>query len=117
MKKIKPYDALSDSNNSIEQKRHIHKLFEKKGKTLCSTKARDTIVRSGLWDYDLFVNDEDFLVATSSRSLTARLLNYHSYQWWVNALDDRKYIDNSNESSKNTHLDKQIEFLESKNKK
>ena len=31
MKKIKPYDALSDSNNSIEQKRHyIEKMQSKK---------------------------------------------------------------------------------------
>ena len=41
-------------------------------------------------------------------------LKFHSFEWWMDKLNGKKYFDSSYLSPTDTHLDKQIEFLNKK---
>ena len=107
------YDAINMHDTTPAQRRHIHELYE----TVVGNVALSSIERNKRTDYDYHL----FLCAgpasnlqlrgVSTRAKFIHNLKFHPYSWWIDKLSGKKYFDNTAESPTNTHLDKQIEFL------
>ncbi len=117
--KFDKYDAISMYATSGAQRKQVHELFEKLGGNVAvKTESRDR--KKDQWEYHLYIDtvrssDGPQLRAASNTVDFTHKLKFHSFEWWMDKLSGKKYFDNTSESPTNTHLDKQIEFLNKKN--
>jgi hypothetical protein len=112
--KFNKYDAISMHDTTPAQRRHLHELYEKLGgQVVLSSVLRNQ--RTDDYAYHLYLcaspasNLQLGGVSTSAKFI--HKLKFHPYSWWIDKLYGKKYFDNTAESPTNTHLDKQIEFL------
>lgn len=107
------YDAIDFNTTTIEERRKIHKLYEQViGKVTVRTEIRDKL-KSTHWNAHFFVYDKTLRALSTSSDV--KNLKFHPFEWWMNKLNGKKYFDNSAQSPTDTHLDKQLEFLNKKN--
>lgn len=116
--KFEKYDAISMYATSAAQRKQVHELFEQLGGNVSvSTVKRDN--KRDQWEYHLYI---DTVRSPDGQQLRAALntvdfthkLKFHSFEWWMDKLNGKKYFDSSHLSPTDTHLDKQIEFLNKK---
>jgi hypothetical protein len=119
--KFNKYDAISMYATSGAQRRQVHELFEKLGGNVSiRTQSRDQ--KKDQWEYHLYIDtvrsaSGPQLRAASNTVDFTHKLKFHSFEWWMDKLNGKKYFDSSYSSPTDTHLDKQIEFLNKKNEK
>lgn len=118
MPKFKKYDAISMYATSGDQRRQLHALFEQLGGSVSvSTLNRD--MKKDLWEYHLYIDTVRLSTGPQLRAASNTVdfihkLKFHSFEWWMDKLNGKKYFDSSHLSPTDTHLDKQIEFLKKK---
>ena len=117
--KFNKYDAISMYATNSAQRRQVHELFEKLGGNVSiRTQSRDQ--KKDQWEYHLYIDTvrsagSPQLRAASNTVDFTHKLKFHSFEWWMDKLTGKKYFDSTSESPTNTHLDKQIQFLNKKN--
>ena len=120
------YDALDMYSTTVEQRRHVHHLYENLGgrtsvstllrDTIVSTLSRDTIVRKdNPWNYHLYVDtkytDRPELRGVITNAEFVHKLKFKPYQWWIERLSGKKYFDNTLDSPTDTYLDQQLKHI------
>lgn len=116
--KFNKYDAISMYATSDEQRKKVHELFEKLGGSVSiSTVKRSN--KKNLWECHFYIDtlrgaDSPQLRAASNGVDFTHKLKFHTFEWWMDKLNGKKYFDSSYSSPTDTHLDKQIEFLNKK---
>lgn len=116
--KFEKYDAINMYSTSGDQRRQVHALFEQLGGSVSvSTLNRD--MKKDLWEYHLYIDTVRLSTGPQLRAASNTVdfihkLKFHSFEWWMDKLNGKKYFDSSHLSPTDTHLDKQIEFLKKK---
>lgn len=112
--KFDKYTALDLNNTTVEQRQHIHLLFENLGgQVSAKTNWRNENTK---WNFHLWVNKNNMLLSSVKHLTFVHKLKFKPYEWWLDKLNGVRIFDNSDESSKDTFLDAQLEYY-AKNQK
>lgn len=114
------YDAISMYATSNAERKQVHELFQKLGGEV-SVLSHIRDLKPDLWEHHFYIDfvkrSGDFIQILRAASNTVDFthkLKFHSFDWWMDKLNGKKYFDNTTESPTDTYLDKQIEFLNKK---
>jgi len=110
-------DGISFHETTLEQRREIHRLMEKRGFAVAvTTKSRDKHYKNGLpsiWNaHFAFEFERMEWRAVSTDSQHEKSITFYPYEWWLEKL--AFVIDNSAISSKDTILDEQLRIYHTK---
>lgn len=112
--KFDKYTALDLNSTTVEQRQHIHQLFENLGgQVSAKTNWRNENTK---WNFHFWVNESNMLLSSVKHATFVHKFKFKSYEWWLEKLNGIRIFDNSDKSSKDTFLDSQLAYYATKSK-
>jgi len=102
-------DALDVRTTTLEQRLEVHKLYEDLGGEVTIPTGKRTISNLNCHFYiQQYDNSNRCQLRAESIAEANYNFNFLPYETWIIRLKSLRYIDNSESSSKDTYLDKQL---------